>query len=313
MLEECFGTPFSLYIPQKSNKLCSTEDSSPPPINGVVLPSGYTATDYIESNANTFIRTSLLPSAGDSCYVDVDVFGLVEDTFSLNLDYYSMVIGHSGGQGSLACDLGYVATTLYGELTVGCSSNYYDGNLTFNNRVSVSGYGRREFYVYSGGSLVGSTFTPALSSTVDSYGAYLLLASILTSSSVKRLLLSYARLYRCVFFHPNRDIRADFIPSIEVSSGRYGMYDVVGGEFNGLVVLNFPEIDNSNFSSPKVVFPYPVASDVSVTLRVGFGTLASYITVNFSIGESVKTLGDSSVTAITSVFPASDDTYVYAI
>lgn len=261
-MEECFGTPFFIIYPQKSNKLCSTEGFLPPPIDGVVLPSGYTRLDYIEG-ATGCIPTDIVPSITDVLYLD--------------FEFTQSVSGRIARASTMTNTYGYA----YFDIASIPAGSYSDASVRFGYRQNAESVlipldTARHQTFYSGASVLDdSTSYP----TGVAGGPLSLLYSYSTNNNgYFNSLLSYAgvRLYQVALFSLGGELLHNMLPCTNVE-GVSGLYDVVSKVFYPYKVPNYIKQNKSLREMPNggvvgiidsVSLTHPAASDVQLRFVV---------------------------------------------
>lgn len=267
----------------------------------MVLPSGYTQVEYIESNWDRILITSTPILISDLIYMDCDVFDRGVQTVS-NGPYINALIGSTQNGGyspfTICTTTAYTNTTSLAYQRLG--NTYYKSLLS-----GLFPYGRRELYCYgAGGMVVGSEFQP---SDVISK-SYLLLSSLAVGDS-RFPHSSCCRLYRCTIFsaYDGGVVREDYIPCIEGSSGRHGVFAVMENVFYPFLTLNRLSVSLSTAS-----FAYPVASDVTIYFSTELPNGEWYDSiVRFPIGSSSMPVDALVGLASYSITPTYDDRYYY--
>lgn len=233
--------------------------------------------------------------------MDCDVFDRGVQTVS-NGPYINALIGSTQGDGyfpfTICTTTKYTNTTTVAYQRV--STSYYGELLS-----GLFPFGRRELYYYGvGGMVVGSDFKPYGTTS----GSYLLLSSLAVGDS-RFPHSSCCRLYRCTIFsaYDGGVVREDYIPCIEGSSGRHGVFAVMEKAFYPFLTLNRLSVSMSTAS-----FAYPVASDVTVYFTTTFPNGEWYSsTVSFPIGSSSKSVDSMAMLSSYSITPTYDDRYYY--
>ena len=233
--------------------------------------------------------------------MDCDVFDRGVQTVS-NGPYINALIGSTQNGGyspfTICTTTAYTNTTSIAYQRLG--DTYYKSLLS-----GLFPYGRRELYCYgAGGIVVGSEFQP--SDAISK--SYLLLSSLQVGDSYFPH-SSCCRLYRCTIFsaYDGGVVREDYIPCIEGSSGRHGVFATMEKVFYPFLTLNRLSVSTSAAS-----FAYPVASDVVVSFQQMLPNGEYYYSsVTFPSGSSSKPVDSIAMLSSYSITPTYDDYYYY--
>ena len=253
----------------------------------------------MDTTAGGIINTLISPQAGDCVYIDCE-------------------LAASNGSGRL---IGWVDSEgVFPSSDPDCGCDFSAGSFYRGSSATFSGVGvdRREYLLYSSGGLVDGTIPfPTLSSTQSSYKysffgeKYSQFKSSTTYDSIYVWCYTWftGYVYRIVFFPITQGAsRMDLVPAQQDSSGKQGLYDVVGDRFYAFLKFNF--LDNLG------KFTYPIASTLSVSYQTyysisGLGSGVSEVkTVSVASGSSSLDSGFGSI-IYASISPISDTTYFY--
>lgn len=265
---------------------------TPPPIGDVVLPSGYTRIEYLDTTAGGIINTLVSPQAGDCVYIDCE-------------------LAASNGSGTVVRWVESDGSTgpMYEVPDCGCS--FSDGEFYRITDVGYSGAGtdRHEYLLYSSGGLVdGSIAFPSLSEA-EATRRYSLLGekrSVYSSSVNRWYYYNFAGyVYRIIFFSLSSvGNRMDLVPAQQDSSGKEGLYDVVNGTFYTFLKFNFLNSSGN--------FTYPVVSNLSVSYQVYLSGLGGYVDETASVSSGSSSLSGVYGSIVwAKISPFYDSTYYY--
>ena len=231
---------------------------TPPPIDGVVLPSGYTRLDYI-AGATGCIPTDIIPSVSDVLYLD--------------FKFTQFVSGRIARASAMTDTYGYAYFDIASISSGSSSTSYFRFGYRQNAesiRVPLDTVRHQTFY--SGASVLdGSTSYP----TGVAKGPLSLLYSYSTDDSgYFSKLLSYAgaRLYQVALFSLGGELLHNMLPCTN-AEGVSGLYDVVSKVFYPYKILNsvtqnksFIDLPDGSFvvNIDSVSLTYPAASDVKL-------------------------------------------------
>lgn len=176
-----------------------------------VLPSGYTALEYIQSSGTQYIDTGFKPQGSSRCVVDVD---LVEATGFM---------GVFGGRTSNR-RASFAMWQIQGGFRYDYSGNKPEIYRSNSGRMTIDANGGR-FYI--DGSLAASASDSTFSSTGN-----LILFSVSTGDNDGAIdpRMAKGKLYSCQIYDNGAQIRG-FVPAKRDSDGAVGMYDTVGQSF----------------------------------------------------------------------------------
>lgn len=268
---------------------------SPPP--QAVLPSGFTALDYITISSldDRIISIEPMVGASDVVYLDhqfeeVPTWSSAVNANALRFwqdDYRYMYIRYyepSDGTG-------YRPSYSYVAYEVGATNALYSDALT-TERVLLC-------MPNSAYSLNGVIYPSTVLSTIKINNG---VSGTGTSSEGKIQSIRY-RIYGCYILDVF-DWRHYMVPCLRVSDGREGLYDLMDGVF---VAILYPNTLIMSLTG-EITSPYPVASDL--TLTVGPVKSISTLTVAFPKGSSSVTTGYRHY-EVKSITPTYDDYYYY--
>ena len=230
----------------------------PPPIAGVVLPSGYTRVDYI-AGATGCIPTDIIPSISDVLYLD--------------FEFTQSVSGRIARASAMTDTYGYAYFDIASIFSGSSSTSYFRFGYRQNAesiRVPLDTVRHQTFY--SGASVMdGSTSYP----TGVAEGPLSLLYSYSTDDNgYFSKLLSYAgaRLYQVALFSLGGELLHNMLPCTN-AEGVSGLYDVVSKVFYPYKISNYVNYRTSFNDLPNgefvviidgVSLMYPAASDVKL-------------------------------------------------
>lgn len=265
--------------------LCSTEGYLPPPIDGVVLPSGYTRVDYI-AGATGCIPTDIIPSISDVLYLD--------------FEFTQSVSGRIARASAMTDTYGYAYFDIASISSGSSSTSYFRFGWRQNaESIRVPLDTARHQTFYSGASVLdGSTSYP----TGVAEGPLSLLYSYSTDDNgYFSKLLSYAgaRLYQVALFSLGGELLYNMLPCTD-AEGVSGLYDVVSKVFYPYKIPNyvnqgtsFTDLPNGEFvvTIDRVSLMYPAASDVKLRFVSSYNYQQYTTNVTIPKGSKLASVG----------------------
>lgn len=285
---------------------------------GVSLPAGYTKIEYLESDGNSYIDTGFKPNQDTRVVIDVQL--LTE-----NPTIYQGLFGARNENKDQLWVLYYYSNNSWA---------FRFGNNTANKYIPASGATDRVTIDVNANTMTigGTSVTAPTSSFSSSYTMWLFAVN---NAGMSKHESGPARLYSFKIYDNGTLVR-DFIPAMN-ASGEAGLYDLKNDVWYALTPSQKPKVANKistwiEFGDGVrygVESQYPLASDVTVlyegeerwagkiyryadskVMSKGIQKTTAWEISRLILGD-IPTSEGRTISAIISISPTEDDTYIY--